>query len=140
MIPSRVPASRRAGTTGPGLLSSGQLRPGGGVRVVPTGGIDGAMLGDVVVADTEAITGSTSAAVRAQAIEALEPGRAVAFGAGALDGSGELRLDAVRYPESGGEAVDSVSLPAVEVDTGAAGARTVPATVVSADMRGSAHE
>ncbi len=81
MIPSRVPASRRAGTTGPGHLSSGQLRSGGGVRVVPTTGIDGATLGDVADADAdadaEAITGSTSAAVRAQATEVVEPGRAV---------------------------------------------------------------
>jgi hypothetical protein len=40
----------------------------------PTTGIDGATLGDVAVADADAITGSTSAAVRAQAVEALEPG------------------------------------------------------------------
>ncbi len=98
----------------------------------PTTEMYSTVLGDVVVADADAIAGSTSPAVRARVVDALESGRVVVFGTGALDGSGELRLDAIRYTESGTEALGSASLPAVEVeaDTGAAGGRTAPAVVV----------
>ena len=90
------------------------------------------VLGDVVVAEPAAVAGTTPAAVRADVLAALESGRAVVFGAGALDASDELQLDAIRYTEQGIEVLGSVSLPAVEVApaSDAAGMPTAPATVV----------
>jgi putative ABC transport system permease protein len=88
--------------------------------------------GDIVVADSSAVSAITPAELRPQVTAALDAGQAVVFGGGAIE-SGRVTLDATRPTDDGTgvEFVDSVELPAVEVlPPSRDGVLTAPAMVV----------
>ena len=88
-------------------------------------------LGDLAVGEPAAIAAVTAPEARAEVRAALEAGRAVVFGPGALDAAGEVRLDGIRWDATGGEPAGGVSLPATEVLAPSLGTwTTAPANVV----------
>ncbi len=74
-----------------------------------------ASLGDVVVVDESLLEAVTDGRVRDEALAAFRAGRAVVFGTGALDASGEVTVTATSWEDTAGVELGAVPLPAVEV-------------------------
>ncbi len=98
---------------------------------------DGVMItqsqGQLTVADAAALRAVSGSGPASEVIAALEAGRVVVFGSGAVDDSGMVTLAGVRYDgEGGGTLLGTVALPATEVALPEAGTRgvDVPALVV----------
>ena len=76
-------------------------------------------LGEVIVMDADSWVAIAPPEVGREAVEALRSQRAVVFGSGALDASGQLTLTASRFDGSTDEEVGRVTVPAVEVPVAA---------------------
>jgi putative ABC transport system permease protein len=88
------------------------------------------MTGQVAAVDADALAALTDPALRGEAAAAFRSGRAVVFGAGAVE-DGQVTVQATEYDGTRERTVGRVRLPAVEV-TAPEGARMlrVPASVV----------
>jgi putative ABC transport system permease protein len=84
---------------------------------------------DLLVADAAALRAASPGGLDDAVPQALDDGRAVVFGSGALSGD-EVTLLGVQYDEGAATTVGVVRLPAVQVPLPAAGQVALPALVV----------
>jgi putative ABC transport system permease protein len=117
-----------------GVVSDGCAGGFGDCRWYPVGGDVVTTQGDLVVADPATVRALDEGRVPAEAYDALDAGRAVVFGDGAVHADGTVTVTEAEFDQDGSSTVlGSADLPAVEITLPAGGPQgptLVPALVI----------